>query len=101
MQGRLRVDSIESINKQAWMDDQLPVPEKARRPALYVRYIEDEVVPYSRHSVGSDTRIATSGASFGAFHAANLLFRRRALFDATIAMSGFYDLAPDYFKGYS
>ena len=36
-----------------------------------------------------------------AYHAANALFRRPDLFDATIAMSGFYDLAPDYFKGYT
>src|SRR5205085_4813366 len=51
--------------------------------------------------MNNDRRIATSGASFGAFHAANTLFRRPDLFDAVIAMSGFYDLEPDYFKGYS
>jgi esterase/lipase superfamily enzyme len=101
MQGRVRVFSIESINRYAWMDRKLPVAEQARRQALYMRYIEDEVVPYIRHAVGGDARIATSGASFGAFHAVNTLFRRPDLFDATIAMSGFYDLEPDYFKGYS
>ena len=31
----------------------------------------------------------------------NTLCRRPDLFDATIAMSGFYDLESDYFKGYS
>ena len=46
-------------------------------------------------------RIATTGASFGAFHAANTLFRRPDLFDGLIGMSGFYDLEPDYLKGYS
>jgi len=102
MQGRVRVFSIESINRHAWMDKQLPVPEQARRQALYMRYIEDEVVPYIRNAVGDGgARIFTSGASFGAFHAANTLFRRPDLFDGTIAMSGFYDLADDYFHGYS
>jgi esterase/lipase superfamily enzyme len=101
MQGRVRVFSIESINSYAWMDRELPVREQARRQALYVRYIEDEVVPYIRHNAGNGgARIATSGASFGAFHAANALFRRPDLFDATIAMSGFYDLGPGYLKGY-
>jgi esterase/lipase superfamily enzyme len=99
--GRVRVFSIESINRYAWMDRKLPVPEQARRQALYSRYIEDEVVPYIRNAVGnSGARIATSGASFGAFHAANTLFRRPDLFDTLIAMSGFYDLGPDYFHGY-
>ncbi len=100
--GRIRVISIESINKLAWMDKNLPVREQARRQALYARYVEDELVPWIRSVVGnSGARIATSGASFGAYHAANAMFRRPDLFDATIAMSGFYDLAPDYFKGYS
>ena len=100
--GRVRVFSINSINSQAWMDRQLPVPEQARRQALYMRYIEDEVVPYIRNAYGNaGIRVATSGASFGAFHAANTLLRRPDLFDGTIAMSGFYDLDSDYFKGYS
>lgn len=100
--GKVRVFSINSINSQAWMDDKLPVPEQARRQALYVRYVEDEVVPYIRQACQSPgIRVATSGASFGAFHAANCFFRRPDLFDSVIAMSGFYDLGPDYFKGYS
>jgi esterase/lipase superfamily enzyme len=101
-EGRVRVFSINSINNQSWMDRGLPVPEKARRQALYNQYIEGEVVPYIRNACRSgDIRIATAGASFGAFHAANTLFRRPDLFDAVIAMSGFYDLGPDYLHGYS
>lgn len=101
-EGRVRVFSINSINNESWMDRGLPVPEKARRQALYNRYIEDEVVPYIRGACKSeDLRIATAGASFGGFHAANTLFRRPDLFDATIAMSGFYDLSSDYLHGYS
>ena len=102
MDGRIRVFSIDSINRYAWMDRNLPVPEQARRQALYARYIEEEVVPYIRWAVGNPyARIATAGASFGAFHAMNTLCRRPDLFDCVIAMSGFYDLAPDYFNGYS
>lgn len=100
--GRVRVFSINSINNQSWMDRNLPVPEQARRQALYARYVEDEVVPYIRGACQSgDIRIGTTGASFGAFHAANTLFRRPDLFDSVIAMSGFYDLESDYLHGYS
>lgn len=99
--GRTRIFCIESINKLAWMDDSLPVAEKGRRHNLYSRYIEEEVVPYIRATCGDGSvRIATSGASFGAFHAANALFRRPDLFDTVIAMAGFYDLGPDYLQGY-
>jgi esterase/lipase superfamily enzyme len=100
--GRVRVFSINSINSQSWMDRNLPVPEQARRQALFSQYVEEEVVPYIRSACqGADLRIATTGASFGAFHAANAVFRRPDLFDAVIAMSGFYDLGPDYLRGYS
>jgi esterase/lipase superfamily enzyme len=100
--GHVRVFSIDSINRHAWMDSKLPVPEQARRQALYSRYIEEEVVPYIRHVCGNPSaRIATTGASFGAFHAANSLFRRPDLFDGLIGMSGFYDLEGSYLKGYS
>jgi esterase/lipase superfamily enzyme len=98
--GKVQVFCIDSINKHAWMNPRLPVQEKARRQALYSAYIEDEVVPHIRRSVDDPSaRIATSGASFGAFHAANVFFRRPDLFDTLIAMSGFYDLAPDYLDG--
>ena len=100
--GRLQVFSIDSINRQAWMDRKLPVAEQARRQALYARYVEEEVVPFIRWACGNPhARIATTGASFGAFHAMNTLCRRPDLFDTVIAMSGFYDLEHDYFKGYS
>jgi len=100
--GRVRVFSIESINRWAWMQRDLTVPEQARRQALYSRYVEEEVVPYIRQISGDTTvRVGATGASFGALHAANAVFRRPDLFDTLIAMSGFYDLAPDYFHGYS
>ena len=41
-----------------------------------------------------------TGASFGAFHAANAFFRRPDLFDTLLGMSGFYDLVPGYLQGY-
>ena len=97
--GRIRLFSIDSCNRWAWMDRSLPVAEQARRQALFSRYVEDEVAPYITRLAGPG-RIGTTGASFGAFHAANTLFRRPDLFDTVIAMSGFYDLAGDYLRGY-
>ena len=99
--GRLQVFSIDSINKHAWMNKKIPVPEKARRQVLYSGYVEEEVVPHIRRAIGNpNARIGVSGASFGAFHAGNAFFRRPDLFDTLIGMSGFYDLRGDYLKGY-
>ncbi len=98
-QGRVQVFSIDSINRHAWMNDSVHPLEKARRQMLYANYVEQEVVPHIQRVAG-DQRIVTSGASFGAFHAANMLFRRPDLFAGTIAMSGFYDLEPGYTEGH-
>ncbi|RYE92855.1 MAG: hypothetical protein EOO75_05730 [Myxococcales bacterium] len=100
MKGRLTVFSIDSINRHAWMNSSVSGQESARRQALYSGYIEEEVVPHIRRTLGQpDARIAIAGASFGAFHAANQFFRRPDLFNILIAMSGFYDITP-YAEGY-
>lgn len=100
-QGRVTVFSIDSINRYAWMNREVPIPEKARRQAMYSAYVEQEVIPHIRRSVQDwNARIMITGASFGAFHAANLFFRRPDAFDTLIAMSGFYDLGGMYLKGY-
>jgi esterase/lipase superfamily enzyme len=99
--GRVTVFGIDSINRHAWMNEQVSVREAARRQALYSGYIEEEVVPHIRRSLqNAGARIGATGASFGAFYAANALLRRPDLFDTLIAMSGFFDLGPGYLHGY-
>jgi esterase/lipase superfamily enzyme len=100
--GRVRLFVVDSINRMAWMDSGLPVAEQARRQALYSRYVEDEAVPYVRDAIGNHwARIVATGASFGAFYAANAFFRHPDYFDGLIAMSGFYDLGHSYLHGYN
>jgi esterase/lipase superfamily enzyme len=92
--GKVRVFSIDSINRDAWTNNAVPMHEKAYRQVLYSGYVEEELVPHIRHVLQDPhARIATCGASFGAFHAANQFFRRPDLFDCLIGMSGLYDLA--------
>ncbi|MGZ3480722.1 MAG: hypothetical protein ACXU81_10260, partial [Myxococcaceae bacterium] len=69
--GRITVFAIDSVNRHAWMADGVPLPEKARRQALFSGYIEEEVVPHIRRVVQNESaRVGATGASFGAFHAA-------------------------------
>ena len=99
--GKVQVFSIDSINKHAWMNKSVPLHESARRQALYSAYVEEEVVPHIRGCLqNGKARIGVGGASFGAFHAANQFFRRPEMFDTLLAMSGFYDLGPDYLYGF-
>ena len=96
--GRVRLFSINSINAESWLNHQIEPRRKAVRHQQYNRYIEREVVPYIR-TASPAGRLLTCGVSLGAFHAANVLFRRPDLFDGVIGMSGIYDLKA-YANGY-
>ena len=59
----------------------------------YDEYIRREVVPFVRHDCQSeDIGIATIGASLGAYHAANTLFKHPDVVKRCYALSGVYDM---------
>ena len=97
--GKIRVYSINSINSESWLNDEMHPKDKALRHQQFNEYIVNEVVPYIHRDSGGLNKIVTTGASLGALHAANTFFRRPDIFAGTIAMSGSYDLS-DYAKGY-
>ena len=97
--GKVKCFSINSINSESWLNDHIPPPYKALRHQQFNHYVADEVVPFIKSHCSPETMIITTGASFGALHAANQVFRRPDLFDGTIAMSGTYDLK-SYANGY-
>lgn len=94
--GKVRLFSINSINADSWLNNKVHPKYKGIVQQAYNRYVCDEVVPYIRHQCNGPVGIVTAGASLGAFHAANQLFRRPDLFDGTIAMSGVYDIRKYY-----
>jgi len=94
--GKVKVFSINSINRDSWLNKQVHPYDKGVRQAQYNQYISREVVPYIWHSCRDRVGIITAGASLGAFHCANQLFRRPDLFDGMIAMSGAYDIRGYY-----
>lgn len=97
--GKVKAFSINSINSESWLNDHIPPPYKAIRHQQFNDYVTEEVVPFIRDKTSHETPIITTGASFGALHAANSLFRRPDIFDGVIGMSGTYDLK-SYTNGY-
>jgi esterase/lipase superfamily enzyme len=97
--GKVKVFSINSINNESWLNDWMNPRDKSIRHQLYNGYVIDEVLPFIHSKCSGRVETITAGASFGALHSANTLFRRPDLIDGCIAMSGAYDLK-DYTKGY-
>jgi esterase/lipase superfamily enzyme len=98
--GKIKVYSINSINRQSWLNDHMEPGEKAWRQVLFDRYVSREVVPFIYDNCRTPgIGIAVTGASFGAFHAANEFFKHPDQFSTLIAMSGSYDIR-GYTNGY-
>ncbi len=59
----------------------------------YDGYIRHEVIPFARaHCQSPDAAIWTMGASLGAYHAANTLFKHPDVVKRCFALSGVYDM---------
>lgn len=97
--GKVRVFSINSINNESWLNNNMAGEHKAIRHNQFNDYVFNEVIPYIKNATSQETEIIVSGASFGALHSMNLFLKRPDLINGVIAMSGVYDLM-EYSKGF-
>ena len=97
--GKVRVFSVNSVNKQSWLNNDMEGAHKAIRHNQFNQYIFNEVIPFIRTNTSQDTPIYVSGASFGGLHSMNLFLKRPDLLNGVIAMSGVYNLM-EYSKGF-
>jgi esterase/lipase superfamily enzyme len=97
--GKVKVFSVNSINNESWLNNNVDPRHKIIRHQQFNGYIYEEVVPFIKTQSGQDTPIIICGASFGALHGMNLFLKRPDLLNGVIAMSGVYDLT-EYTKGY-
>jgi esterase/lipase superfamily enzyme len=97
--GTLKAYVVNNINSESWLNRNMNPAGKALRQQLYNRYIVDEVVPFIKTNCNGEVPIVVTGASLGAYNAANTFFRRPDLFAGLIALSGTYSLQ-EYSCGY-
>lgn len=89
--GQIQVICVDSIDRESWYNRAIHPHDRARRHEGYDRYLRYELIPYVQHrSQRGD--LVTYGASFGAYHAANLAGRYPELISKAILFSGIYDL---------
>ncbi|HUQ66597.1 MAG TPA: hypothetical protein VM101_10600 [Flavitalea sp.] len=97
--GKIKVFSIDSINKESWMNYSAHPLHKTYMHNQWNYYVYDEVMPFIKNNTSQDTPVYSCGASFGALHCANLFFKRPDLLNGCIPMSGVYELT-EYTRGY-
>jgi esterase/lipase superfamily enzyme len=89
--GSLQVICVDSVDEESWYNKGAHPADRVRRHEQYDRYIREELVPFIQQRAGQND-IAVFGASFGAYHAANVAARYPEIFRKAILFSGIYDI---------
>jgi esterase/lipase superfamily enzyme len=95
--GFLQVVCVDSVDSESFYDTVAAPRDRLLRQDAYDKYLRDEMIPLINERSGGN--IAVCGASFGAYHAANLAGRYPGLITKTICFSGLYHIG-SYLDGY-
>ena len=91
-EGRVKVYAVSNHDSGSWFDRSVPFEERGRRAGAYEDWMVNQVVPFVYEDCGGPQDLILTGASFGAYHAANFALRRADLFPLAICQSGVYDI---------
>ncbi len=87
--GQNQLICVDSVDAESFYNKDVDPFTRIQRHRQYERYILNEVVPSIR---ARDNFIIAAGASFGAYHAVNFVFKQPWQFGKLIAMSGSFDI---------
>ena len=90
--GKVKLYCVPSFDRESWTRRDLALEERAQRHGHYERWILAQLVPFVQADSHTSELIAT-GASFGAYHAANFCLKRADLFPLALCLSGVYDIS--------
>lgn len=89
--GEIQLICVDSVDNQSWYNRSAHPADRVRRHEQYDRYLRHELVPYITHRAMRGD-LVVYGASFGAYHAANLAGRYPEVVSRAILFSGLYDV---------
>jgi len=90
--GRAKLYCVDGADEYTWRADDVPLEQRARRHGEFERWILEAVAPWI-HDDTDGGEIVVTGASFGAYHAANFALKRADLFPLAICLSAVYDVS--------
>lgn len=91
--GRVKLYLVDSVDREAWTNPDVPALEKPRRQAAYDGYLREELFPWIRWDCGGTTDpLVVTGASLGGYNALNAACKHPDQVGVMIGMSGTYQL---------
>ncbi len=89
--GQNQLFCVDSVDAESLYNRGVDPYTRIKRHQQYEGYLFNEVVPFVKH-IAEQHFIIAAGASFGAYHAANVVFKRPWDFGKLIALSGIFDI---------
>ncbi|GAB4580046.1 MAG: alpha/beta hydrolase-fold protein [Anaerolineales bacterium] len=96
--GHIQMYCVDSVDAESWYNWGAHPGYRGWRQTEYENYLLHEVLPLSWY-LNPNPFLITTGASFGAYHAADFAFRHPELVGRVLGMSGFYNVE-NWTEGY-
>ncbi len=91
--GRVKIFTLDSANAESWYNKSAHPFHRSYVQTQYDAYVRWEAIPFvQEHCRTPGLAVATMGASLGAYHAANSLFKHPDVVTRCFALSGVYDM---------
>jgi esterase/lipase superfamily enzyme len=91
--GRIKLFCVGTVSGESFYNRAAHPFHRSYVQAMFDAYVREEVVPLIHASCrSSSVAITTAGASLGAYHAANTLFKHPDVVRRCFALSGVYDM---------
>lgn len=91
--GKIKVYCPDGLDRESWLNDNLDIHWRGVRHNAYEDFIVYDMVRWIREDCHDHSlRVALTGCSLGAYHAANMALKYPHLFHYALCMSGRYDL---------
>lgn len=96
--GKIKIYCPDGIDTESWYNYSIHPADRVQTHIAYQDLILNEVIAFAKHETGKK-KVAVSGCSFGAYHAANIAFRYPDKISYLICMGGAYNIK-QFIMGY-
>ena len=97
--GELQAICVDSVNQESWYSTVAPPAQRLLRQHAFDAYLAQELAPFVRDRT-SWPQLATTGCSFGGYHAINFALRHPDVVTYAVSMSGPFDMPRRFLDGY-
>jgi len=97
--GELQIICADSVDRESWYNRGIHPADRVHRQNAFDAYLTRELVPFVRDRT-SWPQMATTGCSFGGYHAINFALRHPDIVTYAVSMSGAFNTPQQFLDGY-